>query len=276
MRSALRGPVIDVFVQPITLRVCHSPWRPISQHVLAVFRLLLSGYLVSVLGVSLKYKLEQVDSHTGWRIPFQFSTVSFVLLTLYHLQATVSPVSLSSMSCPATPANVGVRHKLWTIMHIYVPHELDEDPAECRGHHVRNRIINMFTPSSQAGHCSHKYRFSMFYTASHVFTFMNTIIYWAVLVPSGHGGFKPPQMPHHHHTPGNATSAAFDPGTWFPLHPWYGINMTSMLTASTDKGLFNDGTIKSFSIINVWSITSVIALIEIFALNSIRRQRVSH
>ena len=33
-------------------------------------------------------------------------------------------------------------------MHIYVPHELDEDHAGCRGHHFRNRLINMFTPSS--------------------------------------------------------------------------------------------------------------------------------
>lgn len=102
-------------------------------------------------------------------------------------------------------------------MHIYVPHELDEDPAECRGHHVRNRIINMLTPSSRADYCSHRYRFSMFYTAAHVFTFMNTIIYWAVLVPSGHGGFKPPRMPHYHHTPGNATSGAFDSGSYFPF-----------------------------------------------------------
>ena len=105
-------------------------------------------------------------------------------------------------------------------MHIYVPHELDEDHAGCRGHHFRNRLLNMFTPSSCADPCSgsHKYRFSMFYTTAHVFTFMNTIIYWAVLVPSGHGGFKPPQMPHHHHTPGNATSAAFDPGLCSPLN----------------------------------------------------------
>lgn len=79
-------------VQPITLRVCHSPWRLISQHVLACLRLLLSGYLISVFGISLKYKLDQKDDHTGWRIPFQFSTVSFVLLTLYHLQATVGSI----------------------------------------------------------------------------------------------------------------------------------------------------------------------------------------
>lgn len=49
-----------------------------------------------------------------------------------------------------------------------------------------------------------------------------------------------------------------------------------LIAEKKDKGLFNDGTIKSFSIINVWSITSVIALIEIFLLNSIRRQRVSY
>lgn len=98
---------IDLIAQPITLRVCHSPWKPISQHVLAVLRLLLSGYLISVFGVSLKYKLDQKDDHTGWRIPFQFSTVSFVLLTLYHLQATVSPSFLFPLLPEAPPEGLG-------------------------------------------------------------------------------------------------------------------------------------------------------------------------
>lgn len=45
--------------------------------------------------------------------------------------------------------------------------------------------------------------------------------------------------------------------------------------SSLGKGLFDEDNIKSFSILNVWSITAVIAFIEVVFLNSIRRQSVS-
>ncbi|XXG98075.1 hypothetical protein Hte_004394 [Hypoxylon texense] len=64
---------------PIYLRACHSPWRLVNQKVLLFLRLIFAGYLSAVFGVSLKYKLESEDDHTRWRIPFQFSTVSFCL-----------------------------------------------------------------------------------------------------------------------------------------------------------------------------------------------------
>ncbi|KAK7911935.1 hypothetical protein PG985_014416 [Apiospora marii] len=215
---------------PIFLRACHSPWRWINQSVLTLIRFVISAYLLAVMGISLKYKLEQEDDHTRWRIPFQFSSVSFILLLLYNLLVTV-----------------------WTFMHLLLPKELPEDPAECHGHQFRNKVINTFLPPSRNryGNHTHPIWFSMLYTVSHVFTLMNTIIYWAVLVPAGHGGFQPPNAPHRHpHAPDNSTVAGYDP----------------------HKGLFEEGHLKSFSIINVWSITSVIALLEILLFNSIRRQ----
>lgn len=48
------------------------------------------------------------------------------------------------------------------------------------------------------------------------------------------------------------------------------------LTIVIDKGLFEEDPIKAFSIINVWTITTVIGFIEIGFLNSIRRQTVSY
>ncbi|KAK8112807.1 hypothetical protein PG984_013333 [Apiospora sp. TS-2023a] len=215
---------------PIFLRACHSPWRWINQSVLTLIRFVISAYLLAVMGISLKYKLEQEDDHTRWRIPFQFSSVSFILLLLYNLLVTV-----------------------WTFMHLLLPKELPEDPAECHGHQFRNKVINAFLPPSRNryGNHTHPIWFSLLYTVSHVFTFMNTIIYWAVLVPAGHGGFQPPHAPHRHpHAPDNSTVAGYDP----------------------HKGLFEEGHLKAFSIINVWSITSVIALLEILLFNSIRRQ----
>ncbi|KAI0380553.1 hypothetical protein F5Y04DRAFT_256941 [Hypomontagnella monticulosa] len=211
--------------QPIYLRACHSPWRIINQSFLLFLRMLLAGYLSAVFGVSLKYKLENEDEHSRWRIPFQFSTVSFCTQWAWHLQVTV-----------------------WTAMHLLFPKAIEVDPRDCHGHRLRAYILRFFSPSNKASCPIRRFSFSMFYTMAHVFPFMNTLIYWACLVPAGHGGFKPPSFPHHH-PPSNAT-VAYDP----------------------NKGLFEEDPIKAFSIINVWTITTVIAFIEIGFLNSIRRQ----
>ncbi|KAI0018457.1 hypothetical protein F4780DRAFT_516941 [Xylariomycetidae sp. FL0641] len=212
---------------PITLRACHSPWKGLNQQMLMGVRLLLVGYLTAVSGISLKWKLENEDGHTKWRIPFQFSTVSFVMLWVYHLLVT-----------------------LWTGMHLFHPRAADPDAEYYEGHRIRAEIARFLSPSDKSRSPGRRFAFSMFYTTSHVFAFMNTLIYWGVLVPAGHGGFKVPELPNHPHDdqPGNAT-ALYDP----------------------NKGLFDEGGIKPFSIINVWTITSLIAATEIFFLNSIRR-----
>ncbi|KAK9769667.1 hypothetical protein SCAR479_13666 [Seiridium cardinale] len=213
--------------QPIYLRACHSPWHCINPHVLTVIRLLVTGYLISVAGVSMKYKLEIEDSHTRWRIPFQFSTVTFVLLLAYNLQVT-----------------------LWTIMHLLFPHPVYEDAIDGYGNSLGNKLVTAMSPPGRATSPQHRFVFSLFYTVAHVFTIANTIIYWAILVPSGHGGFKAPSMSHPNHPPKNQTAVLYDP----------------------DKGLFEEGGIKAFSIISVWTMTTVIALLEVMFFNSIRRQ----
>ncbi|KAI1334975.1 hypothetical protein F5Y15DRAFT_263940 [Xylariaceae sp. FL0016] len=208
---------------PITTRVCHSPWHGLSQQMLFIIRLLLAAYLTAVFGVSLKYKLDNDDEHSKWRIPFQFSTVSFCSLWAYHLIST-----------------------LWTGMHLFMPGTIRLNPEDCEGHKLRTRIVQMLSPSNSGS--NKQFMFSMFYVISHVFAFMNTLIYWGVLLPAGHGGFQQPDSPHHH--PGaNETTVLYD----------------------QSKGLLEEGPIKPFSIINVWTITSLIAAIEVFFLNSIRR-----
>ncbi|KAI0489958.1 hypothetical protein F4859DRAFT_509536 [Xylaria cf. heliscus] len=208
---------------PITLRACHSPW--INQKLLFSFRTILASYLTSVAGVALKYKLESEDDHSGWRVPFQFSTVSFVLQWVYHL------VTLA-----------------WTGVHTFEPNarELAEEP---RCSHVQARLARFFSPPHRVSNIQ-RLGYSMFYTVSHVFPLLNGLMYWTVLVPSGHGGFVAPKFPHHHHGVGNSTGIFYDP----------------------NKGLFEEDDIKAFSILNIWSITAIIAFIEMAFLNSIRRQ----
>ncbi|KAI1133145.1 hypothetical protein F5Y10DRAFT_130144 [Nemania abortiva] len=209
----------------ITLRACHSPWRVINQKLLFSIRTVLTSYLTSVAGVALKYKLESEDDHSSWRIPFQFSTVAFVLQWIYHILTLT-----------------------WTGMHTFEPNipDPDEDP---QGSSVRAHVARFLSPSHRVSNIE-RLSFSMFYTVSHVFTLLNALLYWTVLVPAGHGGFQPPSVPHHHHDAGNTTGIFYDPS----------------------KGLFEEDDIKSFGILNIWSITAVIAFLEMSFLNSIRRQ----
>jgi hypothetical protein len=41
-------------------------------------------------GMLLEFKLKREDGHTDWRIVWQFSTLSFALLLIYHLIVFVS------------------------------------------------------------------------------------------------------------------------------------------------------------------------------------------
>ncbi|KAI0160878.1 hypothetical protein GGR52DRAFT_150305 [Hypoxylon sp. FL1284] len=134
-------------------------------------------------------------------------------------------------------------------MHLISPKAIEVDPRECQGHKFKAYVLRFFSPPNKATCPKRKFWFSMYYTMAHVFPFMNTLIYWGVLVPTGHGGFTAPSISHGH-SPANNATVLYDP----------------------DKGLFEEDSIKSFSILNVWTITTVIAIIEIGFLNSIRRQ----
>ncbi|KAI1804914.1 hypothetical protein F4811DRAFT_257640 [Daldinia bambusicola] len=133
-------------------------------------------------------------------------------------------------------------------MHLIFPKAIEVNPHDCEGHKFRAYFLRFLSPPNRATCRIRRYFFSLYYTVAHVFPIMNTLIYWGCLVPSGRGGFVPPKLP------------------YSPEDPSYGT-----LEYHPDKGLFDHGFIKAFSIINVWSITTVVAFIEIFFLNSIRR-----
>ncbi|RYP59632.1 hypothetical protein DL770_010160 [Monosporascus sp. CRB-9-2] len=137
---------------------------------------------------------------------------------------------------------------LWAAMHVIYPYDVEFDPEGSRRHRAKARVIQFLSPPSRSTSDRRRFLLGLFYAVTHVFAFMNTLIYWGILVPSGHGGFKPPPFPQHPAPDGNA-SVTYDP----------------------DKGLFEEGSIKSFSILNLSLINSIIAAIEIFFLNSIRR-----
>ncbi|KAI1655175.1 hypothetical protein F4813DRAFT_183714 [Daldinia decipiens] len=138
-------------------------------------------------------------------------------------------------------------------MHLISPKAIEIDSNECDGHKFKAYCLRFLSPPNKATCPVRRYWFSLYYTIAHVFPIMNTLIYWGCLVPSGHGGFKAPTLPYH------------------PQNPPYN-NDTETIRHHPDKGLFDQAPINIFSIINVWTITTVIALVEICFLNSIRRQ----
>ena len=99
-------------------------------------------------------------------------------------------------------------------MHHFFPEEVTVDPEGDRTHRVRVGLINTFSPPGRSTSSIGRFAFSLFYAATHTFAFMYTLIYWGVLVPSGHGGFRPPSLPKHQHpVPGeNGTVILYDPG----------------------------------------------------------------
>lgn len=76
--------------QPIFLRAAHSPWRPLNQNALGYIRAAILAYLIATGAMVLDYKMKhRDDEHTNWRIPFQFSTLVWVMLIIYHFLVTV-------------------------------------------------------------------------------------------------------------------------------------------------------------------------------------------
>lgn len=116
------------------------------------------AYMIVTASMLINYKAKhQVDDHSRWRIPFQFSTVTWFLLLLYHIM----------VFC-------------WTITHMHWP---DIDAYDTRW---KSRVLRFMSPPEQRPDSRRHFYFSLFYTVTHVFALMNVTHYWTVLVPNGH------------------------------------------------------------------------------------------
>jgi hypothetical protein len=79
-------------LQPIFLRAAHSPWHGLNQNVLTYLRGAIVLYLTAVGGMLIDYKVERIDDeqHNLWYQLWQFSTITFALLWVYHVIVFVS------------------------------------------------------------------------------------------------------------------------------------------------------------------------------------------
>jgi hypothetical protein len=174
-------------VQPIFLRVCHSPWPGISQTALTYLRGLVVVYLTALGVMLLDFKLSREDDHNEWRIIFNFSTVSFVFLWFYHMIAFVSGFDGFCRFSSFCSANF--ISQSWTFTHLYYP---DIEEQDTRWESV---ILRRMLPPDQGPFSRKRLYFSIFYTAVHVFVFMNALIHWTIMVPQGHGHWPTPAEP---------------------------------------------------------------------------------
>ncbi|ROV98053.1 hypothetical protein VMCG_07050 [Cytospora schulzeri] len=143
---------------PIFLRAAHSPWRFLGQKALGIIRGLVLAYMIATTFLLINYKTKhQKDEHSYWRIPFQFSTVTWFLLLLYHILVFS-----------------------WTITHKHWP-DIDADDTRWT-----SRLLRLMSPPEQRRDSRRPFYFSLFYTVTHVFALMNVSHYWTVLVPNGH------------------------------------------------------------------------------------------
>ncbi|KAK4463947.1 hypothetical protein QBC42DRAFT_322538 [Cladorrhinum samala] len=165
-RSGLPLPIGSSQVQdhPIFLRACHSPWPWLGQSGLVYIRGLILAYLTALSGMLLDYKIKyeygEDEEKTAWCTLFEFSTVAFVLLWLYHFIVF-----------------------FWSFTHLFYPDIEEEDQR------WESTVIKKLSPPVQTPQSRKRFYFSVFFTIVHVFAIMNCVIYWTVLVPLGYGKF---------------------------------------------------------------------------------------
>lgn len=124
------------------------------------------------MGMLIDFKVNREDKHSGWRMIFEFDTITFGLIVLYHIMAFS-----------------------WTLTHLHWPHIDESDQT------WESRILRAMSPPEQPSYSRRRFYFSLFYSLVHVYSFMVTLIYWAVLVPQGHGHLpkhdgEPPKVGH--------------------------------------------------------------------------------
>ncbi|KAL7921830.1 hypothetical protein ACQKWADRAFT_115178 [Trichoderma austrokoningii] len=205
---------------PIFLRASHSPWYCIPQNALVFFRGLILAYLIATGIMILNFELTDSDLPND-RLWFDFAIISFVMVLIYHFMTFC-----------------------WTFTHLYFPY-----PEEVEGG-LEWFIIGFMSLPRDLANLRKQLYFSLYYTTTVVFSFMNTIIYFFITRP---------------HLFDNDAGENNGDGT----------SDEELLRARATNEPFSDifgkGWFATFCILNLFLLVSVLMVIEIFFLNSIKR-----
>ncbi|KAL7792128.1 hypothetical protein V8C37DRAFT_402540 [Trichoderma ceciliae] len=234
--SGLSGPTI-LQDHPVFLRASHSPWFFIPQNVLVFFRGVILAYLIATAFMVANYKLTEDITLSNWRLLFDFALISGALVLIYHI------ITFS-----------------WTFTHLYYP-----DPEEIDGG-IEWYIIRVMSLPRNLASLRKQFYFTMFYTATVVFSFMNTAIYW--FITRQHDLEKAPDTT----PPITRNLGQGNPGEDKAGEGKLWGAVASLPVSDTPfSDLFGQGWFKPFVIFNLYGITSIIMVIEILLLNSIKR-----
>ncbi|KAM0321570.1 hypothetical protein ACHAQA_010060 [Verticillium albo-atrum] len=200
----------------------------------------LLAYLVAISVMIIDYKVEQEESRfSDWRIIFELEIISFGLLLVYH--ALVFS---------------------WNFTHLYFPH-IDEHRTGWE-----YRVLRFLSLPFNMGSLRKQFYFTLFYFLTSVFAIVNTILYFLVTLPhegSGDGGSPPDPEPSGWGISGSPMELRDIGVATSPLDPYDVAGKTPF----TD--IFGEGWFKAFAILNLFVISTLIVLVEIFFLNSVKR-----
>ncbi|KAG6029049.1 hypothetical protein E4U40_000725 [Claviceps sp. LM458 group G5] len=214
--SNLPAPII-MQDHPVFLRASHSAWQWIDQKALVASRGTVLGYLVAAASMTIHYKMTEEKEGTGLSNLFNFSTICSTLTFIYHLITFA-----------------------WTYTHMYHP-----EPSEVEGRLARLIIKAMSLPENM-GSPRKQFYFQLFHSATTVFCFMNSVIYW--LITRQH----------------DAAAAAVTVGSEVA------VNLVKATSGTPISDLLGEGWFKTFIMINLHAANSLIMVVETFFFNSIK------
>ncbi|GAO18714.1 hypothetical protein UVI_02053200 [Ustilaginoidea virens] len=176
------------------------------------------------------YKMTEESEAGALSNLFDFSIISSTMVFLYHL------ITFS-----------------WTFTHLYYP-----EPAEVEGGVERLIISAMSLPRNMASQRK-QYYFNLFYTATTVFCFMNSTLYWFIT---------------RQHEAGAASGLTAESVLSSKvIESAVNITAAGPLPDAPFSDLFGEGWLKPFILVNLNGVNSVVMIIEIL-INSIKRSLV--
>ncbi|KAI6291579.1 hypothetical protein MCOR14_008120 [Pyricularia oryzae] len=138
----------------------------------------------------------------------------------------------------------------WTFMHFHYPNGGQGYSG------IKAKLLNAAAPPEQRPNSPKSLFFSLFFTISHVAAFMNTFIYVTVLAPYGHGIGKNEKQ-----SEGSSPGDKDKPG-----------NGNNGNNDGHRVIVIDDNTLRNLALISLFVLPSVVALLEILFLNSIKPQ----
>ncbi|KAG5973966.1 hypothetical protein E4U55_000161 [Claviceps digitariae] len=248
--SNMPAPVI-MQDHPVFLRASHSAWTWIDQKALVILRGVVLGYLAAAASMTGHYKMTEGTEKSGLSNLFDFSVISSAMVFIYHL------ITFS-----------------WTYTHLYFP-----EPAEVEGRVERLIVKAMSLPRNMASQRKQFY-FNLFYSATTVFSFMNSTIYWfitrqheagAAAVAAAAGSESAANFIDSAVKVTSIASAISMPDAPCWSAPWEILLYELRLTLVEVSDLLGEGWFKAFIMLNLHAANSFLMVVETLCFNSIKR-----